>query len=237
MGWFNKFINKVKKIGKSFNKTIQRVGKNIYDTINNKETITKEELTKQEAEAFLISRQAYRTTKLKQVGNYTLNETLTNEDTVIYQDFNNNLFIGYRGSKVAKDWTESNFNILKHNEANSERFNKDLEYFDYVVNNLKPNNIYLVGHSLSGLIVLYINSKRNNIKQVYSINPAFNLNAFNTYYRGNVLIMRTLNDIVSSLSTVSRFKVKTIKTQYDDEATFLNILKSHGLGSVLDNSA
>ena len=234
MGWFNKFINKVKKIGKNIGKTANKIGKTVYNTISNKETIDKVDLTEQEAKALLISRQAYRNPKLNTIGDYKLDNTLTNETTVVYQDGNNNVFIGYRGSKVLKDWTESNLNIVKHNEENSERFNQDLEYFDFIVSKLNPSKIYLTGHSLSGLIVLFINSRRSNISKVYSINPAFNLNAFNKYFKSNVLILRTLNDAVSALSTISIYPVKTIKTQYDDELTFMSIIKSHGLGGFLD---
>ena len=234
MGWFKKLIGSIKKVGKSTYNTIKKVGKRINETISNKETITREQISKEEAEALLISRQAYRSPKLDNVGNYTLLRDISNETTVIYRNPNNEIIIGFRGSKVMKDWTSSNLSIIKHNEEENERFKTDLAYFDTIISTLKPSSVKITGHSLAGLIVLFINSQRTNIKKVYAINPAFNLNAFNKYYKPNVLILRTLNDAVSSLASISRYPVKTIQTRYDDEAGLMKVLKSHGLGSILD---
>ena len=234
MGFFKNIWNKAKKIGKSIFRTGNKIGKVINQTISNKETITREQISKEEAEALLISRQAYRKPPLNSVGEYILQPNVTNETTVVYKNPNNEIFIGYRGSKVAKDWTSSNISIIAHKESENQRFNDDLAYFDIIMNTIKPNSVKIVGHSLSGLIVMYINSLRNNIKKVYAINPAFNLNAFNKYYKPNVLIIKTLNDVVSSLASFSKYPVKTIQSQYDDDITFMNVLKSHGLGSILD---
>jgi hypothetical protein len=252
MKWFKKLIGSIKKVGKSTYNTIKKVGKRINETISNKETITREQISKEEAEALLISRQAYRNPKLDNIGNYTLLRDISNETTVIYKNPNNEIIIGYRGSKVMKDWTSSNLSIIKHNEEENERFKTDLAFYDTIISTLKPSSVKITGHSLSGLIVLFINSQRTNkilekssakegaggiyppIKKVYAINPAFNLNAFNKYYKPNVLILRTLNDAVSSLASISRYPVKTIQTRYDDEAGIMKVLKSHGLGSILD---
>lgn len=234
MSWFKRFVNKVKKIGKTIKEKTRKVGKFIHDTISNKETIERTDITKDEALALLISRQAYRVPKLQNIDDYMLLTDLSNETTVVYRNNQNELWIGYRGSKVLNDWTGGNLDILKHDEANNERFKQDLEYFDFIVGKLQPSKIIIAGHSLAGMIVMFINSQRNNINKCYAINPAFNLNSFNKYFKFNVTILRTLNDAVSSPASFSRFKVRTIKSNFDDETTFMNVIKSHGLGAFLD---
>jgi len=172
---------------------------------------TLEDLTDDERLYIQITRQSYETNRLNNIRDYTL--VFQNVSTVAYKN-DTNLIISFRGTASLED-VRTDLALIKHQEQENTRFLNDLALYDKIVKDNPGRNVILTAHSLGGSISLFINSMRDNVDEVYIINPGVNLrNVLQSYgdNSGNVTILRSANDPVSLLAVLSGYRVKTIQT-------------------------
>lgn len=117
--------------------------------------------------AYNNSAQRERYAMLKALSNqgYTRDDELTNRETsVFYNPENNHVIVGYRGTALGdgstrmKDLT-SDFNIAIGKEGRDRRFRESLDHFQKVKDKYDPmyHSIDVTGHSLGGALAKHVN--------------------------------------------------------------------------------
>ena len=222
-------FKKFAKLGKKFTNKATKVGKKVFDSkVFSRNTVSS--LTPEEQLAIKLVNQSYQSvdTREKQVDGFEYQQQASTDEITVYWNHNSSdLYISFRGTKTIQD-VATDVQFARHQEGATQRFQKDLREFDNLVQFYQPARTSIAGHSLGAGISLFINRNRNNINSVIGINPAFNLSNLKdsfTQPSPNVVILRTRNDPVSTVSAFSGFNVKTIPVDSDD------LIASHKLES------
>lgn len=223
-------FGKLKKLGKKATTSVNKVGKNVFSNKMFQQNVV-HQLTPQEQLALKLINQSYRSTdqRERRVENFDYQENVSHNTTAVYWDGQNrHLFLALRGTKSGQD-VLTDISFIRHKEASTGRFQKDLQEFDGYINQFQPNLVSLGGHSLAGGIILYINANRNNVNFVFAVNPAVNLrtikDSFTSNKKSKVQILRTQDDPVSTLAVLTNHPIKTLPITDGD------LIASHKLDS------
>lgn len=221
-------FGKLRKLGKKASTSVNKVGRNVFSNKIFQQNIVRE-LTLQDQLALKLINQSYRSTdqRERRVENFEYQENISHNSTAVYWDnTERHLFLALRGTVSGQD-VLTDIAFIRHQEGSTGRFQKDLQEYDDYVKQFAPTIVSLGGHSLSGGIALYINANRNNVNNVFAVNPAVNLktiqDSFSKDKKSKVQILRTQNDPVSALAVLTNHPIKTLPITKDD------LISSHRL--------
>jgi hypothetical protein len=214
-------FNRIRKFGKKAKSSAGKLGRRIFSKkLFQRNTVTS--LSPQEQFALKLINQSYQSTDQRErlVDGFDYQENISHSTTAVYWNpQQRHLFLAFRGTASGQD-VLTDISFIRHQETNTGRFQKDLQEFDKFVSQFQPNLISIGGHSLGGGIVLFINANRSNINNVFAVNPAVNLrtikDSFTSQKKNKVIILRTQNDPVSTLSVLTNHPVKTLPITSND---------------------
>lgn len=211
----------ITRLGRNIGKTINKVGRfrdKLLDSINpfkRNMLSSVQDLTEFEKMLAEINHQAFQQERKQEINGYLLNSRYSDNTTAVYfNESQNHLIIGYRGTKVT-DVRDILTDLRLTFEDDTEtlvRFNQDLRKFKNIIASFPSTiRITLTGFSLGGSVAIFINSKSDLVNEVIVFNPGVSRsNLMNIQSADNLTIIRTTNDPISALSVSTNVQIKTI---------------------------
>lgn len=168
-----------------------------------------------------MAKMAYKKeTDRSDVGEYKYEPHISNKGLAVYENDNNEICISFRGTREMED-VKSDLYVLIDRLRKSERYRRDYQITDHLIEHNKGSQFVLIGHSLGGSIALELHKLYPETKCV-----VFNAGISPGYYKhdGNTKAYTMKGDIISVLGS-GKFR-DTIMIDNDH-----NMINAHRLDS------
>jgi hypothetical protein len=223
-GILNDFDNLkgITKLGQATSQGVQRAGSkikwNIGEGLSNFSPL--------EVTAMKLASQAYRKhgERAEEVDGFRYLPVLSTDEQAVYIDPDSkHMFLAIRGTANLSD-AVTDLRLIARNAQDTPRFTRNREEFVKIANEVQPQSISLVGHSLGGALAIDIFKTFQGqapFDHIYLFNPAIIIDemiasGFTPQLVEKSTVYRTQQDIVSVGSAFSNFKVKTMPLNKKD---------------------